>query len=310
MTASGNQSSESALTARDRAHNMAGKVVDQVQETASRLVGSDQGNSTHGESASGSQSPPVMEQATEQVTSRLDMGKEYVVETVTGVAQALRQTGQHLREEGAQPMLAQYADRGAEQIEHFSGYLRQRDTGQLVTDIEGFARRQPMAFAGGAFALGMLAVRFLRSRSEPQGQPTSSPSSASYGNSVYGTPPRAGSTGSGATPGSASTPPSGYTAAAQEALNRARSTPPSSTSGGSSAAGSGANPETPAAPGSGYGTSGLQSERPTPNPSVTPRSGGTSAGTENAAPTPTTDARSGSSASISERTGAGGRNQP
>jgi hypothetical protein len=87
---------------------MAGKVVDKVQETASRLAGSSQGGGT-----AGGQSPPVTEQATEQVTSRMDMGKEYVAETMTGVAQALRQTGQHLREEGAQPMLAQYADRGA-----------------------------------------------------------------------------------------------------------------------------------------------------------------------------------------------------
>ena len=45
-----------------------------------------------------------MDQATEtvseQVTSRLDMGKEYLVDSMTGIAQALRQTGQHLREDG------------------------------------------------------------------------------------------------------------------------------------------------------------------------------------------------------------------
>jgi len=301
----GNQSSESTSTARDRAHNMAGKVVDKVQETASRLVGSDQGNNTPG----GSGSPPVTEQAAEQVTSRLDMGKDYVVETITGVAQALRQTGQHLRDEGAQPTLAQYADRGAEQIESFGGYLRQRDTGQLVTDIEGFARRQPMAFAGGAFALGMLAVRFLRSRSEPQGQPTSSPSSASHGNPVYGTPPRAGSTGYGTTPGSPSTPPGGYTAAAQEALNRATASRATSPSQSGSASGAGVNPGTPAAPGPGYGTSVPQSERPTPSPVATPVTSSPPAGAGSTTPTRAPGAQSGVSPSTSERTGAGGRNQ-
>src|SRR5689334_9775354 len=99
---SGSRSSESPPTMRDQAQNMAGKVVDKVQETASRLAGTNQ--------SGGGEAPPMMEQATEQVTSRLDMGKEYVAEAVTGVAQALRQTGQHLREEGAQPTLAQYAD--------------------------------------------------------------------------------------------------------------------------------------------------------------------------------------------------------
>jgi len=159
---------------------MAGQVVDKVQEAASRMMGSEE------------QGAPVMDQAAEQVTSRLDMGKDYVVESATGVAQALRKTGQHLREEGAQPALATYADRGAEQVERFGGYLRQRDTGQIVTDLEGFARRQPMVFAGGAFALGMLAVRFLRSGGQSQPTSASGSSSQSYGASSAGTPPTAG----------------------------------------------------------------------------------------------------------------------
>lgn len=297
MATSGSQSSESTSTVRDQAQNVAGKVVDKVQETASRLAGSGQGIGTPGGGAE-KQSPPVMEQATEQVTSRLDMGKEYVVETMTGVAQALRQTGQHLREEGSQPMLAQYADRGAEQIEHFGGYLRRRDTSQLVTDVEGFARRQPIAFAGGAFALGMLAVRFLRSKSEPQGQTAASPGSSSHGSSACGTPPMAGSTGSWTTPGTVSTPPGGYTAAAQAASNRTPAPQPTSPSrGGSSVT---MNPGTPAAPGPATGAPGAQAERPTPRPPVTPSAGATSE----------PSARTSGSSSTSERPGAGGRIQP
>jgi hypothetical protein len=166
-----------------------------------------------------------------------------------------------------------------------------------------------MAFAGGAFALGMLAVRFLRSRSEPQRQPTSSPSSASYGNSVYGTPPRAGSTGSATTPGSAATPPGGSTAAAQEALNRATASRTTSPPRSGSASGASMNPGTPAAPGPGYGTSVPQSERPTPNPAATPVTSNTPAGAGSTTPTRAPGAQSGVSSSTSERTGAGGRNQ-
>src|SRR5215210_2976976 len=99
MTASGAQSGGSMSTPRDRAHNMAGQIVDKVQETAGRLVGAGQGGQGSSGSQDGGVTGPVVEQATEQVTSRLDMGKDYVVETMTGVAQALRQTGQHLREE-------------------------------------------------------------------------------------------------------------------------------------------------------------------------------------------------------------------
>jgi len=294
MTTSGSQSGDSVSTVRDRAHHMAGQVVDKVQETAGRLAGTSQDNGGTG----GGDSTPVMEKATEQVTSRLDMGKEYVAEAVTGVAKALRQTGHHLREEGAQPALAQYADRGAEQIENFSGYLNRRDTNQIITDVEGFARRQPVAFAGGAFALGMLAVRFLRSKNQPQGQSTASSSSSSYGNSYGGsspsTPPTTGRPGSGST----STPPGGYTAAARAALDRTPTSPlpPSAGSGADSTM----NPGTPAAPGPGARTPGTQTERPTPRPTATPSFGGTSAG-------PGTQTGGSSS---SERTGPGTRSQP
>jgi hypothetical protein len=154
----------------------------------------------------------------------------------------------------------------------------------------------------------MLAVRFLRSRSEPQA--TSSPSSASYGSSAYNTSLMAGSTGSGMTAGSASTPPGGYTAGAQAALDRARSTLRTSAPGGGSTTGIGMNPRTPAAPGPGAGSLGSQSERPTPNPSITPLSSGTTPGLGSAAPAREPGARADGGASTSERTGAGGRNQP
>jgi hypothetical protein len=289
MTASGSPSGESTSEIRDRAHHMAGQVVDKVQEATGRMMGGDE------------QRAPVMDQAAEQVTSRLDMGKDYVVETMTGVAQALRQTGQHLREEGAQPTLATYADRGAEQVERLGGYLRQRDTGQIVTDLEGFARRQPMVFAGGAFALGMLAVRFLRSGSQTQQPAAFGPTSPSYGAPSSSTPPTAGYTGGSTTPGSTSTTPRTYTSAAQDALKRAPSSQPTPPSN------AGANAGTSAAPGPGTRTPATPTERPTPRPGVAPSVGGTSPDSGNASSTP---AQTGGGSSSSARTGTGGRNQP
>jgi hypothetical protein len=296
MTASGNQSSDSMSTARDRAHNMAGRVVDKVQETASRIAGTVQDVTMPPGNQAGGQSEPLMDQATDQITSRLDMGKEYVAGTMTGVAQALRQTGQHLREEGAQPMLASYADRGAEQIERFGSYLRHREASQLVEDVEQFARRQPLAFAGSAFALGMLAVRFIRSERPTRGQASTSPMSASAG-SV---------SGAGFSSNTSSTPPGGYTAAAQAALHR---TPASQSDGGPGQA-PGMNPGTPAAPGPGAGIPGTQSERPTPRPVSAPSVGASAASTGTTPPKPAPSAQTGGGSSTSERTGSGSRNQP
>jgi hypothetical protein len=73
--------------------------------------------------------------------------------------------GQQLQEKD-QPALAQYANQAADQIERFSHYLQERDVDQLLGEAQRFARRQPTLFLGGAFALGLLAARFLKSSSE------------------------------------------------------------------------------------------------------------------------------------------------
>jgi hypothetical protein len=104
----------------------------------------------------------VMDQTREQVFTRLDQQKEQVVGTIGGVAQALRQTGQQLQE-GEQANISQYIDQAAEWVDGISGYLRDREIGDLVNDVEDLARRQPAIFIGGAFALGFLTARFLKS---------------------------------------------------------------------------------------------------------------------------------------------------
>lgn len=308
MVASGNQSNESTSTMRDRAHNVAGRVAEKVQEAASQITGtgSGQGGVSSGGGGDREQQTPVTEKAKEQVSSRLDMGKEYLVDSVTGVAQALRQTGQHMRQEGSQPMLAQYADRGAEQIENFGGYLRRRDTSEIVADVEGFARRQPMVFAGGAFMLGMLAVRFFRSNSQPQSQSqwASSPTANTRGSLATSTPPLTGRTGSAAIPGSAPAIPSSRPSEAQPAGGRTPTSSPSSSPG------TGTNTGTRTAPGTAAPTPGSVSERPMPNPATRPSTGASTSGSGTATPRPEPGTRPAGGTPNPERPGTGGRNQP
>jgi hypothetical protein len=294
---------------RDRAQHMAEQAIDKVHEAASKLAGTDQQSNGPG----GNRSTPVMDQATEQVTSRVDMGKEYVAETMTGVAQALRKTGQHLREDGSQPMLAQFADRGAERIEHFGGYLKHHDTSQLINDVEGFARRQPMVFASGAFALGMLAVRFLRSGGSSQQQGYSPQGSASYGGTPssgtsYGRPPMAGQTGTSTSSGTASSPPRTYTGAAQDALRRASGSGLTSGSVGNTGSGTGA--PSGAGVSAPSGATGTQSDRPAPRPASAPTPGGTSTGSGATSPRLNVGPQTGTDAASCEDTEVTRRIQP
>src|SRR4051812_31144982 len=68
----------------------------------------------------------IKAQVTEQATGRLEEQKSAASEGLSTVAQAIRQTGEHLRDQ-QQEGVAQYVDRAAEQIEQFAGYLGGRD---------------------------------------------------------------------------------------------------------------------------------------------------------------------------------------
>jgi len=60
------------------------------------------------------------------------------------------------------PQAAQYIRLAADQIDTASDAFRRRDLNQLVADVQGFARRQPVAFLGAAVFAGFAVVRFLK----------------------------------------------------------------------------------------------------------------------------------------------------
>jgi hypothetical protein len=104
----------------------------------------------------------VKEQVAEQATGRLEEQKTAASSGISSVAHAFRQTGQNLRGQ-EQEGVAQYVDQAAQRLEQFSHYLGEHDLRELARDAEQFARREPALFLGGAFAVGMLAARFLKS---------------------------------------------------------------------------------------------------------------------------------------------------
>ena len=139
------QQSPEAQQAADHIGQMAEQLKDQGQQAVESLT--DQ----------------FRQQAITQVHSQKDMAAD----SLHSVATAVRQTGQTLRQQG-QTSVAEYADRGAAQIDHLSGYLRQHSLDDLVGEVEHFARRQPVAFLGMSFGLGFLASRFFKSSTPPQ----------------------------------------------------------------------------------------------------------------------------------------------
>jgi vacuolar-type H+-ATPase subunit H len=136
---------------------------DQLADTVSEVT--QQATETVGQLASS---------AKHQVTSQIDTQKQKASDTLTSVARALRQTGSQLRSQDQAPV-ADYTSKAADQVERLSTFLRDHDVNDILHEAEQFARRSPALFLGGAFALGLLGARFLKSSSQQRqtmsGQP-------------------------------------------------------------------------------------------------------------------------------------------
>jgi hypothetical protein len=103
----------------------------------------------------------ILDQAREGAMHRLDRQKERATTGLSSLVDAIRQGGRQLQ--GENSTVASYVDSAAGQMERVIDGLRTRNVGQMVTDIERFAKRRPGVFLGSAFVLGFVTARFLKS---------------------------------------------------------------------------------------------------------------------------------------------------
>jgi hypothetical protein len=108
------------------------------------------------------QARDTVRDARDRVASSLGDSKNRVADQIGGVAQAFRQASGQFRSED-QARIAGLADSVASQVDQLAAYLRNRDGRAMMNDLDNLAHRQPALVIGGAFALGMLAARFLKS---------------------------------------------------------------------------------------------------------------------------------------------------
>jgi hypothetical protein len=98
--------------------------------------------------------------AADEVQARVEGQKERAAESLEGVARSLRSASEQMSDEMG---IGRYMARAAEQVDNLASFLNNREVTDLMHDVEDFARRQPAAFVGSAFALGLLGARFLKS---------------------------------------------------------------------------------------------------------------------------------------------------
>jgi hypothetical protein len=103
----------------------------------------------------------LADQAKEKVGEQISEQTKKSVSDIADVAKALRHTSEELGDNIASPLVGLAAD----QVQRASDFLQTATVDDVVRSVESFAKREPLLFLGGAFALGMLGARFLKSSS-------------------------------------------------------------------------------------------------------------------------------------------------
>jgi hypothetical protein len=115
----------------------------------------------------------TINQAQQQTVTQANTQKERATKSLSALAQAVRQAGGSLRQQQETP-IAQVAEQAAERIDKTATYLRSHSVTDMLDEAEQFTQRQPVLVLAGAFAVGVVATRFLKSRSQrmhPQQSP-------------------------------------------------------------------------------------------------------------------------------------------
>jgi len=132
----------------------AGKAAEQAKQVAGQAV---------------ERATEAAEEAKRKARSAADQQKDLAAERMGHYAHALKTASDDLRGHG-QEFAAQSIEHAAEGLDRASHVMRERDLDQLLGTVEDFARRQPVAFFGGAAALGFGLARLLKSSAERRRQ--------------------------------------------------------------------------------------------------------------------------------------------
>lgn len=122
------------------------------------------------------------EKASDQASSKINEQKSQIARGLSNVADNLRQVDEGSNENqettAIENMTGKYASTIAGKIEQMANYIESREAKEMLRDVEGFARRNPAVFIGGAFATGLLIARFLKTSGS--GQNFSNPERGNY----------------------------------------------------------------------------------------------------------------------------------
>lgn len=140
--------------------NSGGDVVDKAKDAAKGLL--EQAKSTAGN---------VYGSVIDSAASTIEEQKVGFTGGLTSVADKLRRVSGTISEgdgkNGVTEYAARYTETAAQKLEEAAHYFEKTDLRRIARDVESYARSNPAIFLAGAFAVGVLAARFIKSSSPP-----------------------------------------------------------------------------------------------------------------------------------------------
>ncbi len=103
--------------------------------------------------------------AADRIHSEVDARKGNAAGQVRSVSSALERTVGEL-DQGVPEWMKSAFRQGAQQIERFADALEQRDSRQILNEVQSFARERPALFLGACAAAGFAAARVFRAGGE------------------------------------------------------------------------------------------------------------------------------------------------
>jgi len=116
-------------------------------------------------SAAQEKASELREQGSARLRDQFDQRSNQAGSQARSLAEALRRSGNDLSGEG-NGNVSQLTGQAADRIDRLGSYLEQKSGGELMCDIETFARRRPWMLAGLGMLAGVAAARFMKASSE------------------------------------------------------------------------------------------------------------------------------------------------
>lgn len=149
----GPEAAASAAQHTKAAADAAQEVTDKARQVGAEAAGHAREVAEHAKR----QGAEMLDSVKDRAMSEASAQKESLADRLEDMAHAVHRSGEQL--EGHQDWLAHLVERGASELEGLARNLRNNDLQGLVSDLGGFAQRQPALFFGASMAAGFALAR-------------------------------------------------------------------------------------------------------------------------------------------------------